>query len=239
MAERERGNAANQERIAVPAHFQIDRLSAFGLQAAPLDGVALCRMFNQAIAGQGLPARLSLNHDPLFTFQRWQANLRLLEIEAIQTVPYAPVSHPFIERLIGTLRREYLDHCFFWNQHDLEKKLAAFRRYYNRSRGELIIFAWAAVFWLPCRTGESQVTSLDHERISVTVRAFAGHPCYFGWTGWRQGGSRPKSSAQTPAPDYQTLTETGPQPLCLPEVVFGRLVIVSEPTPAVTQCRCS
>jgi putative transposase len=106
----------------------------FGLQAGPVDGVALCRMFNQAIAGQGLPARLSLDHDPLFTFQRWQANLRLLEIEAIQTVPYAPVSHPFIERLIGTLRREYLDHCFFWNQHDLEKKLAAFRRYYNRSR---------------------------------------------------------------------------------------------------------
>ena len=91
-------------------------------------------MFNQAIAGQGLPARLSLDHDPLFTFQRWQANLRLLEIEAIQTVPYAPVSHPFVERLIGTLRREYLDHCFCWNQHDLEKKLAAFRRYYNRSR---------------------------------------------------------------------------------------------------------
>jgi hypothetical protein len=76
------------------------------------------------LRGQGLPALLSLDHDPLFTFQRWQANLRLLEIEAIQTVPYAPVSHPFIECLIGTLRREYLDHCFFWNQHDLEKKLA-------------------------------------------------------------------------------------------------------------------
>ena len=27
----------------------------FGLQAGPVDGVALCRMFNQAIAGQGLP----------------------------------------------------------------------------------------------------------------------------------------------------------------------------------------
>ena len=78
----------------------------FGLQAAPLDGVALCRMFNQAIAGQGLPARLSLDHDPLFTFQRWQANLRILEIEEIQTVPYAPVSHPFIERFIGTLAPE-------------------------------------------------------------------------------------------------------------------------------------
>ena len=27
----------------------------------------------------------------------------------IKTVPYVPLSHPFVERLIGTLRREYLD----------------------------------------------------------------------------------------------------------------------------------
>ena len=27
-------------------------------------------------------------------------------------MPYAPMSHPFIERLIGTIRREYLDHTF-------------------------------------------------------------------------------------------------------------------------------
>jgi putative transposase len=85
----------------------------FGLQAGPVDGVALCRMFNQAIADQGLPARLSLDHDPLFTFKRWQANLRILEIEAIQTVPYAPVSHPFIERLIGTLRPRVFGPLFF------------------------------------------------------------------------------------------------------------------------------
>jgi NAD(P)-dependent dehydrogenase (short-subunit alcohol dehydrogenase family) len=29
------------------------------------DGLALCRMFNQAISGQGLPTRWSLDHDPL------------------------------------------------------------------------------------------------------------------------------------------------------------------------------
>ena len=28
----------------------------------------------------------------------------------IKTVPYVPLSHPFVERLIGTIRREYLDH---------------------------------------------------------------------------------------------------------------------------------
>jgi hypothetical protein len=56
-------------------------------QAVAVDGPALCRMFNQAIAGQGLPTRLSTDHDPLFRFQRWQANLRILDVETVQTVP--------------------------------------------------------------------------------------------------------------------------------------------------------
>lgn len=85
------------------------KIIGFGVQAGAVDGVALCRMFNQAIAGHGFPVRLSLDHDPLFEFQRRQANLRILEIEPIGTVPYVPRSHPFIERLISTLRREYLD----------------------------------------------------------------------------------------------------------------------------------
>ncbi|MGB7933729.1 MAG: integrase core domain-containing protein, partial [Gammaproteobacteria bacterium] len=38
------------------------------------------------------------------------------------------------ERLIGTIRRKYLDHIFFLNAHDLERKLEAFRKYYNQNR---------------------------------------------------------------------------------------------------------
>jgi transposase InsO family protein len=103
------------------------RIIGFGVQVGTVDGVALCRMFNHAAAGQGVPVRLSLDHDALFRFERWQANLRILEIETIRTVPCVPVSHPFIERLIGTIRREYLDAVLFWNRHDLERKLEAFK----------------------------------------------------------------------------------------------------------------
>ena len=76
----------------------------------------------------------STDHDPLFRFHRWLANLRVLEIEETKSVPCVPSSHPFIERLIGTVRREYLDRVFFWNEVDLTRKLAAFRDYYNEHR---------------------------------------------------------------------------------------------------------
>ena len=34
------------------------------------------------------------------------------------------------QRLIGTVRREFLDRLFFWNGRDLSLKLELFRRYY-------------------------------------------------------------------------------------------------------------
>ena len=78
--------------------------------------------------------RLSTDHDPLFRFHRWRANLRILEIEELKSIPFVPRSHPFIEQLIGTLRREYLDQTFFWNGLDLHRKLDRFAAYYNQRR---------------------------------------------------------------------------------------------------------
>jgi len=57
--------------------------------------------------------------------------LRILSVDEIKTVPYTPLSHPFIERLIGTIRREFPDHTLFWNANNLEKKLTDFQMYYN------------------------------------------------------------------------------------------------------------
>ena len=59
-------------------------------------------MFRRAIQGQALPKYLSTDHDPLYRFHQWQANLRVLEVMEINTVPYVPLSHPFVERLVET-----------------------------------------------------------------------------------------------------------------------------------------
>jgi hypothetical protein len=111
------------------------RIIGFGVHAGVVDGIALCRMFNQAIRGcRAMPKYLSSDHDPLYRFRQWQANLRILEVAEIKTVPYVPLSHPFVERLIGTIRRECLDRTLFWTIVDLENKLLEFRNYFNSYR---------------------------------------------------------------------------------------------------------
>jgi putative transposase len=91
-------------------------------------------MFKQAIQQQPSPKYVSTDHDPLYRFHQWEANLRVLKVTEIKTVRYVPLSHPFVERLIGSVRRECLDRMFFWTTADLEANLLDFQRFYNEYR---------------------------------------------------------------------------------------------------------
>ena len=110
------------------------RIVGFAVHAGPLDGPTICRMFNSVVSGFTAPRYLSSDNDPLFLFRQWTANLRILDVMGVKTVPYVPLSHPFVERLIGTIRREYLDQVPFWSARDLERKMMLFKDYYNRDR---------------------------------------------------------------------------------------------------------
>jgi putative transposase len=111
------------------------RMIGFGIHSGTVDGIALCRMFNHAVRGhRSMPRFLSTDNDPLYRFHQWQANLRILDMTEIKTVPYVPLSHPFVERLVGTIRRECLDRTLFWTTADLESKLFDFKTYYNFHR---------------------------------------------------------------------------------------------------------
>ncbi len=111
------------------------RIIGFSVSAGDYcDGAIYCRLFNKIILGKPLPKRVSTDNDPLFEFHRWKANLRILEIDEIKTVPGVPISHPFIERLVGSVRREFLDHMLFFSEYDLQTKLDCFQAYYNESR---------------------------------------------------------------------------------------------------------
>src|SRR5262249_41177600 len=130
------------------------RIIGFGIHAGIVDGRALCRMFNRAIRWQTASQYLSSDHDPLYRFHQWQANLRVLGVTEIKTVPFVPLSHPFVERLIGTIRRECLDDVLFWTAADLELKLSDFKTYYNRFR------VHASLGQTPIQTPESKLANL-------------------------------------------------------------------------------
>ena len=79
------------------------RVVRFAVHAGDLDGPTICRMFSRIVGGSGVPRYLRSDNDPLFKLHRWKANLRILEVVEVKTVPYVPLSHPFVERLIGTI----------------------------------------------------------------------------------------------------------------------------------------
>jgi len=91
----------------------VGREGLLALRPRPFNDRLDSLVLNTVISTQRIPHYLSSDHDPLFRYHRWKANLRILEIKKIKSIPYVPVAHPFVERLIGTIRREYLDRVFF------------------------------------------------------------------------------------------------------------------------------
>ena len=58
-------------------------------------------------------------------------------IEEVLTAPRAPWQNAFVERFIGSARRECLDHMIVLNEAGLRKLMTLYRSYYERSRTHL------------------------------------------------------------------------------------------------------
>ena len=57
------------------------RIIGFAVHSGDCDGIAYSRLFNEIISGKKPPEYLSSDNDPLYLFLRWQANLRILEVD--------------------------------------------------------------------------------------------------------------------------------------------------------------
>ena len=58
-------------------------------------------------------------------------------IEEVITAPRSPWQNPYVERVIGTLRRECLDHVIIINERHLQRILGSYLDYYHGSRTHL------------------------------------------------------------------------------------------------------
>ena len=64
----------------------------------------------------------------------FRRRIQNLGIEEVVSAPRSPWQNPYIERFIGTLRRELLDHVIVLNETHLKRLLADYLEYYHRSR---------------------------------------------------------------------------------------------------------
>jgi putative transposase len=60
-----------------------------------------------------------------------------MHIEAVRTAPRSPWQNAYVERVIGSIRRECLDHVIVANEAGLRRVLKGYITYYMRSRTHL------------------------------------------------------------------------------------------------------
>jgi hypothetical protein len=68
---------------------------------------------------------------------QFQTAMRAMGIEEVLTAPRAPWQNPFVERVIGSLRRECLDHLIVWNERSLRRDIEQYLPYYHDWRTHL------------------------------------------------------------------------------------------------------
>ena len=63
--------------------------------------------------------------------------IKSLDIEEVVTAPRSPWQNPYVERVIGTIRRDCLDHIIVINERQLRRILRDYFKYYHTSRTHL------------------------------------------------------------------------------------------------------
>ena len=86
-------------------------------------------------------ARLLL-HDRDATFDVAFVNsVNAFGLRSVRTAPRSPWQNPYVERIIGSIRRECLDHGIIFNERHLRRVLRAYVVYYHRSGTHLALAA--------------------------------------------------------------------------------------------------
>jgi transposase InsO family protein len=92
----------------------------------------------EAFADREAPRYLIRDRDSVYG-DEVRRRLKSLAIEEVLTAPRSPWQNAYVERFIGSIRRECLNHVIVLNSRHLKKTLAAYFHYYHRSRPHLAL----------------------------------------------------------------------------------------------------
>src|SRR5262249_23302036 len=85
-----------------------------------------------------VPRYLLRDRDSVYGAE-FRNRVRGMGIAEVLTTARSPWQNPFAERVIGTIRRELLDHVIVLDEKHLRRRLTAYFSYYHRSRTHLAL----------------------------------------------------------------------------------------------------
>jgi putative transposase len=90
----------------------------------------------EAFPWETAPRYLLRDRDALYGVL-FSSRAQSMGIREVKTAPRSPWQNPYVERLIGTLRRECLDHVVVLNEAHLRRLLRDYLLYYHSARTHL------------------------------------------------------------------------------------------------------
>jgi putative transposase len=84
------------------------------------------------------PSYLLRDRDTVYGHS-FRQRVKGMRIREVLTAPQSPWQNPFAERLIGSIRRECLDHVLVLNERHLRRILTRYLAYYHRTRTHLAL----------------------------------------------------------------------------------------------------
>jgi transposase InsO family protein len=96
----------------------------------------LARQIVEAFPWHTAPRYLIRDNDGAYG-QAFTSRVRRMGIRDRPIAARSPWQNPYVERLIGTLRRDCLDHILIFGEQHLHRILAAYSTYYNETRTHL------------------------------------------------------------------------------------------------------
>jgi len=91
-----------------------------------------------AFPDDSAPSYLLRDRDQVFG-EQFRHRVKGMGIEEVLTAPHSPWQNPFAERLIGSIRRECLNHVLVLHERHLRRILARYFSYYHRARTHLAL----------------------------------------------------------------------------------------------------
>jgi len=92
----------------------------------------------QAFSWETAPRYLLRDRDRIFG-REFVEQVKAMGIKQVLSAPRSPWQRAYIERVIGTIRRECLDHVIVFNERSLHFHLRSFIGYYHRTRTHLAL----------------------------------------------------------------------------------------------------